>query len=382
MLQVCELKEAKQWISKIKFSPDGSVLAVGSRDNSIYTYSVAQQFKRKSKFSKHNAGILDFDFSEDGKYVQSTCSAYELLFSDPSNGAQLASGATLLANEKWNSMTCSLGWSVMGIWSGTMDGSDVNSVDRSKSSDNNSLLAVGDDSGRVNVYRYPATLEDKDGAPHHQYLGHSSFVTMVRWVSDKYLISTGGNDKCVFQWKAVAGDGKAGTSIKIRSSGDNEEEAAAGPAGLLDLGPSGGDEFTAVKPWLGSIHPPMAWSNKDPAKLPPFFAALGEMSSLHSYLRPSLACRGSTENPEEASTDKTMTVAKTAEIYHKHVSAASDVYKSMSSSGVDNSTQPEGDELELEWVHGYRGFDCRNKTMKVRSKKPRLGLRMLSVERV
>lgn len=31
---------------------------------------------------------------------------------------------------------------------------------------------------------------------------------------------------------------------------------------------------------------------------------------------------------------------------------------------------------------GYRGFDCRNKTMKVRSKKPRLGLRMLSVERV
>ena len=264
MLQVCELKEAKQWISRVKFSPDGSVLGVASRDNSIYTYSVAQQFKRKSKFSKHNAGILDFDFSEDGKYIQSTCSAYELLFSDPSNGAQLANGTTLLANEKWNTMTCSLGWSVMGIWSGAMDGTDVNSVDRSK---DNCLLAVGDDSGKVNVYRYPATLRVKNGAPHHEYLGHSSHVTMVRWISDKYLISTGGNDKCVFQWKTVAGDDHAGDNIKHSiNEKDVEEEVQS----LFETGPGGGDEFMAVKPWLGAVHAPVAWSSKDPAKLPHF----------------------------------------------------------------------------------------------------------------
>ena len=68
-----EIKEAKRWISAIKFSPDGTTLAVGARDNSIYLYSASQQFKRKAKFSKHNAGINQFDFTSDGKAIQSCC---------------------------------------------------------------------------------------------------------------------------------------------------------------------------------------------------------------------------------------------------------------------------------------------------------------------
>lgn len=73
LTQVAEIREAKQWISVVKFSPDGTTLAVGARDNSIYLYSVPNQFKRKVKFSKHNAGIAAFDFSACGKYIQSCC---------------------------------------------------------------------------------------------------------------------------------------------------------------------------------------------------------------------------------------------------------------------------------------------------------------------
>ena len=64
---VYESKEAKQWIGDIKFSKDGRLLALGSHDNSIYVYSVQQQFKRKAKFSKHNSYITHFDFSADGR---------------------------------------------------------------------------------------------------------------------------------------------------------------------------------------------------------------------------------------------------------------------------------------------------------------------------
>ena len=28
--------------------------------------------------------------------------------------------------------------------------------------------------------------------------------------------------------------------------------------------------------------------------------------------------------------------------------------------GLINPTLPDGDELDLQWVYGYRGFDCRN----------------------
>jgi WD40 repeat protein len=70
---VGEIKDAKQWISVVRFSPDGATLAVGSRDNSIYLYSVTHQYARKGKFSKHNSGINQLDFTLDGKYLQSNC---------------------------------------------------------------------------------------------------------------------------------------------------------------------------------------------------------------------------------------------------------------------------------------------------------------------
>ncbi|RYH20674.1 hypothetical protein EON65_22795 [archaeon] len=70
---ICEIKDAKQAISTIQYSPDGTLLAVGCRDNCIYMYSVPNQYKRKFKFSKHNAGITQLDFTADSKYLQSNC---------------------------------------------------------------------------------------------------------------------------------------------------------------------------------------------------------------------------------------------------------------------------------------------------------------------
>jgi WD40 repeat protein len=104
-----EIKEAKQWISVIRYSPDGDTLAVGARDNSIYLYSVTQQYKRKAKFSKHNAGINQLDFTADGWAIQSCCSAYEILFSDASNGTQIANGATEFTSAEWATWTLTLG---------------------------------------------------------------------------------------------------------------------------------------------------------------------------------------------------------------------------------------------------------------------------------
>jgi WD40 repeat protein len=78
LVQVSEIKEAKQWISVIKYSPDGATLAVGSRDNNIYLYSVPNQYHRKAKFSKHTSGINQLDFSTCSKFIQSCC-RYEVI---------------------------------------------------------------------------------------------------------------------------------------------------------------------------------------------------------------------------------------------------------------------------------------------------------------
>jgi len=60
------------------------------------------------------------------------------------------------------------------------------------------VVATGDDFGLVKVFRFP----NFEGSSFNSFIGHSSHVTNVRFMArDRYLISIGGNDKSVFQWR-------------------------------------------------------------------------------------------------------------------------------------------------------------------------------------
>jgi WD40 repeat protein len=71
--------DAKEWIEVMKYSPDGSKLAVGSHDNKIYVYS-SSDYSLLGICKKHNSFITSIDWSQDGSYIRSVCGAYELLF--------------------------------------------------------------------------------------------------------------------------------------------------------------------------------------------------------------------------------------------------------------------------------------------------------------
>jgi WD40 repeat protein len=61
-------------------------------------------------------------------------------------------------------------------------------------------LAVADDAGCVTLFRYPAVGDDPVGK---SFAAHSLRVSAVRWTSgNEYLITTGANDRCIFQWKS------------------------------------------------------------------------------------------------------------------------------------------------------------------------------------
>lgn len=199
---VIERNDAHEWISDLKFSPDGRLLAVGSHDNKVYVYHVltdstgsSLELRKGAVFAKHSSYITHLDFSVDARYLQSTCGAYELLFSDTASGRQMTA-ASDLKDVAWDTWTCPLGWPVQGIWPPCADGTDVNTVARSHSQ---VLLATGDDFGKVKLFNYPCVPK---GAHALEFSGHSSHVTNVRWAAlDEWLVSTGGNDRCVFQWR-------------------------------------------------------------------------------------------------------------------------------------------------------------------------------------
>lgn len=98
--------------SDIKFSQDGSTLALASHDNCTYIYDTSG-FALRARCEKHNSFITHIDFSQDGQFLQSTCGAYEHLYFDTSDGAHQPSPSAL-RDVEWATWTIPLGWPVQG----------------------------------------------------------------------------------------------------------------------------------------------------------------------------------------------------------------------------------------------------------------------------
>lgn len=195
--------QTENWIQTIKYSPSGQLVAVGTHGMVIVLLDPQEGYKPKASLTAHNSAVTNVDFSADGAALQSNCLAYELLFhsvdeKEPKNSKHNPSGATQLRDTKWESQNCLFGWPVQGVFDPTQDGSDVNSGDANA---DRTLYVTGDDYGLVNLYRYPV-LANTHGK--RTAAAHSSHVVTVRFSPDgKRVISTGGGDKSVCQWKLV-----------------------------------------------------------------------------------------------------------------------------------------------------------------------------------
>jgi WD40 repeat protein len=62
------------------------------------------------------------------------------------------------------------------------------------------VVAVADDFGRVRIYRFPNAQTEAESL---ELLGHSSHVTGVTFLPGQRLVSTGGIEGSILQWKAV-----------------------------------------------------------------------------------------------------------------------------------------------------------------------------------
>jgi len=195
-------KCGKEWIEDLKFSPNGKYLAVGGHDNMIQIFNMPDCKRLGKVFGKSSSYITHLDWSQDSNSLRTNDGSYELLYYS-TNGNQITSGASQFRDEPWSTSSVVLGWAQQGIWQSCQDGSDINHADRShKPVGDTQLLATADDSGKVNVYKYPSCVDRSKAV---MGSGHSSHVTKVRFSpKDNYLFSTGGNDSAVMQWKVTS----------------------------------------------------------------------------------------------------------------------------------------------------------------------------------
>ena len=117
----------------------------------------------------------------------------ELLYWNPVTGDQVTD-MELVEKVEWASQNCVLTFTTLGVWGDSEnDRTDINSTSKS-----GELLAAGDDSGSVRMFRFPAIQLSSESK---ELLGHSAHVTAVEFLDDPHkLVSAGGRETSLMQW--------------------------------------------------------------------------------------------------------------------------------------------------------------------------------------
>ncbi|PWA20112.1 hypothetical protein CCH79_00017699, partial [Gambusia affinis] len=257
MTEVVHIKDRKEVIHEMKFSPDGAYLAVGSNDGLVDVYAVAQRYKKVrenqqevGECSKSTSFITHLDWTVDGKILQSNDGAGERLFYRMPMGKPITNSEEV-KGQRWASWSCVLGSEVSGIWPKYSESTAVNAVDANLSA---GVLVAGDDLGLVKLYRFPCLRKGQrlrpplrpplrlllhlplccslnnpplvflPGAKFKRYPGHSAHVTNVRWAGDlQSVLTTGGADHALFQWRFLPEDGPDGNTAESLGDSNSEE---------------------------------------------------------------------------------------------------------------------------------------------------------------
>ncbi|MEQ2188791.1 Echinoderm microtubule-associated protein-like 5 [Goodea atripinnis] len=179
MTEVVHVKDRKEAIHELKYSPDGAHLAVGSNENTVDIYGVVQRYKKVGECIGSRSFITHMDWSTDSKNLQTNDGSGRRLF-----------------------------YRMPNI-------NDINSVDANF---NNQVLVTADDYGLVKLMRYPCI---RKGAKFKKYLGHSAHITNARWSHDyQWVITIGGADHSVFQWKFIPERKSSKEALHIAPQGE------------------------------------------------------------------------------------------------------------------------------------------------------------------
>lgn len=256
-----EARDSNKWITDMKYSPNGEMLAIGSFDNRIYVYNVLSGYSLSCTINQHNSFISHLDFSDDNAWLQSNCGGFELCFFEADTGMFIPA-ASRLRDVRWATQTCVLGWAVQGVWPAQRDGTDVTACDCNLfRGDDGTIIATGDNYGRVQVFRYPAT---SSFCTSKRYRTGSSPVTRMKFVSgDAYLVTLHGADKSIMQWKHTRDRGEFVAHNVLSRAGkvDEDEEDIIGFFGLEQSSIALPDlkdikNMITSRPWIASIVAP------------------------------------------------------------------------------------------------------------------------------
>ena len=211
-------KKKEEWIQELKISPNNKFVAFGSHGATSKIEILSVVNNKLQLYGSINprvtSAVTHLDWSSDSEFIVVNSLAFELKFMSLSSKKLVSASASL--GIEWNTWTCIFGFNVQGIWPPASTGYVMNYTCLSN---NKKVLATGDDFSTVKLYKNPCTVTH---ARYKEYRGHSSHVPKIRFSkNDTYLLSVGGNDKCVMVWETDFG---TGDENEENDKNENEDE--------------------------------------------------------------------------------------------------------------------------------------------------------------
>ena len=181
-------------INLLRFSPDGKKLAVVCSKNFVDIYKLPHVIKHATCRGLKGF-VSNLDWSIDSNYIQINTVQYQRIIYQISDANPVVDNEVIL-QIVWSTMTCVSGPDIVGVVPVDAQSGDVNI---SHLSNRGHILATGDDYGLVKLFNFPV---DQKNPAFLRFHGHSAHVTNLRFThNDCYLVTTGGDDSCVFLWK-------------------------------------------------------------------------------------------------------------------------------------------------------------------------------------
>jgi WD40 repeat protein len=163
-------------------------------------------------------------------------------------GSEVKQG-TVIRDIIWSTFTCVYGWPVKGIWTPGSNYTEINCV---SCLPDLGVLATGDESNRVNLFRYPSLA---NGALYQSYVGHSGSVIGVKFsYNRRHLVSIGSTDQTILIWKHELEyeEDSDNDNFSVASSGSSKSSNSSNGGDALVSGnglDTATEDVPADEPW-------------------------------------------------------------------------------------------------------------------------------------
>jgi len=192
-------KQRTHPVYALKFAPNDQFLAAGS-GFWIDVYDIAGSTPACTHLSTlkgHEAIVTEIDWDKESMIIRTTSAALELLYWDV-HAKEKIKDVKRLDQAAWDTHHCKLGWYTKGVMQNAQNEHTVMSVDVAR---DERIMAVSNIDGQVHLLHFPCIDAQMEA---RSIKGHASVVTTLKFSWDgSRLMSVGGKDQSVFQWRIL-----------------------------------------------------------------------------------------------------------------------------------------------------------------------------------